>query len=71
MRRQPTLLRMWGGFCGLLFQGNPRLFTYIADSLLAQPDRVEMRRRFAAHGLKVIRSRRHYAGLLETTFVQK
>lgn len=65
------LLNTWAGAWGLALYGNPKLFTYITASLNAYPDRVELRRRFAAHGLSTINSRLHMFGLLETIFVQK
>jgi demethylmenaquinone methyltransferase/2-methoxy-6-polyprenyl-1,4-benzoquinol methylase len=65
------LLLLWGGAWGLCLYGNPKLFTYITASLNTFPDRVELRRRLAAHGLSTTGSRLHMFGLLETIFVQK
>jgi len=65
------LLQLWTSLWGLALYGNPKLFTYITASLNAYPDRVELRRRFAAHGMSTIGSRLHMFGLLETIFVQK
>lgn len=65
------LLNTWAGAWGLVLYGNPKLFTYITASLNAYPDRVELRRRFSAHGLSTTGSRLHMFGLLETIFVQK
>ena len=70
-RLNSFLLTTWGGAWGLMLYGNPKLFTYITASLNAFPDRVALRRQFAAHGLIVTASKLHYAGLLETIFVQK
>ena len=70
-RLNRILLLLWGGAWGLVLYGNPKLFTYITASLNAFPDRVELRRRFAAHGLSTIGSRLHMFGMLETIFVQK
>jgi demethylmenaquinone methyltransferase/2-methoxy-6-polyprenyl-1,4-benzoquinol methylase len=66
-----VLLRLWGGAWGLCLYGNPKYFTYITASLHAFPDRVELRRRLAAHSLSTTGSRLHMLGLLETIFVQK
>ncbi len=70
-RLNRLLLLLWGGLWGLCLYGNPKLFTYITASLHAFPDRVELRRRLAAHGLSTTGSRLHMCGLLETLFVQK
>ena len=65
------LLNIWAGAWGLALYGNPKLFTYITASLKAFPDRMELRHRFAAHGLSTIGSRLHMFGMLETIFMQK
>jgi demethylmenaquinone methyltransferase/2-methoxy-6-polyprenyl-1,4-benzoquinol methylase len=65
------VLHLWASAWGLVLYGNPKLFTYITASLNAFPDRVELRRRFAAHGLSMTASRLHMFGLLETVYVQK
>jgi demethylmenaquinone methyltransferase/2-methoxy-6-polyprenyl-1,4-benzoquinol methylase len=65
------LLHVWASAWGLAMYGNPKLFTYITASLNAFPDRVELRRRCAAHGLSTTGSRLHMFGLLETIFLQK
>lgn len=66
-----VLLKIWGGAWGLCLYGNPKLFTYITASLNAFPDRVKLRRCFAAHGIGVTGARLHMCGLLETIVVQK
>ena len=66
-----VLLRAWGGFWGWVLQGQPALYTYIADSLRIYPDRPTLHRLLAARGLTVLQSRLHYAGMLETLLVRK
>jgi demethylmenaquinone methyltransferase/2-methoxy-6-polyprenyl-1,4-benzoquinol methylase len=70
-RLNHALLKIWGSAWGLCLYGNPKLFTYITASLNAFPDRVALRRCFAAHSLSVTGSRLHMFGMLETIFVQK
>ncbi len=70
-RLNQFLLHIWSGAWGFLFFGNPKFLTYITASLAAFPDRIELRRRFAAHGLEVTASRLHLAGILETIFLKK
>ncbi len=65
------LLHLWASVWGLALYGNPKLFTYITASLHAFPDRVELRRRFAAQGLSLTASHLHMFGMLETVYVQK
>ena len=66
-----VLLTVWGGFWGLGLHGQPKVYTYIADTLRVYPDRPTLHRLLAARGLTVIQSRLHYAGLLETLLVRK
>jgi demethylmenaquinone methyltransferase/2-methoxy-6-polyprenyl-1,4-benzoquinol methylase len=48
-----TVLRLWGGFWGLLLHRNPAVYGYIAASLRTFPTLPDLRERFRAHGLPV------------------
>ncbi|OGV44813.1 MAG: hypothetical protein A2X46_16920 [Lentisphaerae bacterium GWF2_57_35] len=65
------LLRIWGGFWGCVVHRNPDLYTYIADSLQQFPDRRNLKALFEAHGFQVVRSRLHFAGVIEAMTVVK
>lgn len=60
------LLRVWGGVWGWALYRKPAIFTYVAESLLRYPRRTELRRMLARAGLRVVHSRRHMFGALET-----
>lgn len=64
------LLKTWGSFWGLLKHGRPIIYGYIADSLRLHPDRPTLHRMFADRGMKVIESRLHCAGMLETLLIR-
>ena len=60
------LLRVWGGLWGWVLFRKPAIFTYVAESLLRYPKRTELRRMLSRAGLRIVRSRRHMFGALET-----
>lgn len=68
---QDVLLRAWGGFWGLLLNGNPRLYTYIAESIQQLPDREQLKRLMMQVGFANIRSHRHFFGVTETILFQR
>ncbi len=65
------LLALWCGMWGLLRSGNPDTYGYIAESLSRFPNRSELHEKFAAHGLKITRSKRHFFGITETIIATK
>jgi demethylmenaquinone methyltransferase/2-methoxy-6-polyprenyl-1,4-benzoquinol methylase len=65
------LLKLWGGFWGLLLHRNPQLYTYIAESLKQYPDRNALKQLIIKLGFTNIRSRKHFLGFAETIFFQK
>jgi demethylmenaquinone methyltransferase/2-methoxy-6-polyprenyl-1,4-benzoquinol methylase len=65
------LLKFWGGLWGLLLHRNPRLYTYIAESLKLYPDRIALKQLITKLGFTNIRSRKHFLGFAETISFQK
>ncbi len=65
------VLRIWGGFWGLLLHGNPSVYIYIAESLKRFPDRDKLRANMINHGLELVHSQRHQLGLIEILVVKK
>jgi demethylmenaquinone methyltransferase/2-methoxy-6-polyprenyl-1,4-benzoquinol methylase len=61
---QIPLLRMWGGFWGVVLHGGPE-HAYIAESLRQFPDRAALRGQFGRHGFYLEQSRNCFAGMLE------
>jgi demethylmenaquinone methyltransferase/2-methoxy-6-polyprenyl-1,4-benzoquinol methylase len=70
-RTQYLLLWLWGGWWGLVLHGNPSLYGYIAASLMRFPDRKRLRYLLEAHGLRPIRVRRGFGGMVETVQCEK
>lgn len=65
------LLKLWGGFWGLVLHGNPEVYAYIAESLRLHPDRSGLRAMLEQQGLRVKSRRLHFAGLVESIVVEK
>ena len=65
------LLKVWGGFWGLLLHRNPDVYGYIADSLKTFPDRRQLAMRLDEAGLRVLARRRFFFGLVEWVTVVK
>ena len=65
------LLKIWGGFWGILLHRNPQLYTYIAKSLKQYPDRNALKQLITKLGFTNIRSRKHFLGFAETLIFQK
>ncbi len=59
------LLKVWGGFWGLLLHGNPEVYAYIAESLEHFPDRLELRRQLAENGFTDVRARKFFFGIVK------
>jgi ubiquinone/menaquinone biosynthesis methyltransferase len=68
---EDLLLRLWGGFWGILLYRNPQLYTYIAESLKQFPDSVTLKNLISQLGFVNLRSRKHFLGFTETILFQK
>ena len=66
-----VLLRLWGGLWGWALYRRPALFMYVAESLLRYPRRSELHRMMQEAGLRILRSRRHAFGALETIWCDR
>lgn len=66
-----TLLKLWGGICGLLFHRDPRVYGYIAESLRGFPDKKELHALFASKGFRVNNSLMRMFGMVELLEVDK
>jgi demethylmenaquinone methyltransferase/2-methoxy-6-polyprenyl-1,4-benzoquinol methylase len=65
------LLKLWGGFWGLILHRNIEIYTYIAESLKQFPDREQLKGLLRKDGFEIIFSKKHYAGLAETIICKK
>ena len=66
-----TLLKFWGGICGLLFHGDPRVYSYIAESLRTYPDRNKLHALLASKGFQITDSRMRMFGMIELLEISK
>jgi demethylmenaquinone methyltransferase/2-methoxy-6-polyprenyl-1,4-benzoquinol methylase len=62
---QLPMLKLWGGFWGLVLHGGRPEHAYIAESLRQFPDRVALRERFTRHGFILRAARPCFGGMLE------
>jgi len=60
-----AILKVWGGFWGLILHGTPEVYAYIAESLKQFPDRIELRKVLADEGFTSIQSRQFYLGIVD------
>jgi demethylmenaquinone methyltransferase/2-methoxy-6-polyprenyl-1,4-benzoquinol methylase len=65
------ILKGWTGLWGIILNGNHEVYSYIAESLNAFPDRQELRRLFEQQGFAVTVSKLHFLGITETFIVEK
>jgi ubiquinone/menaquinone biosynthesis methyltransferase len=65
------ILKLWGGFWGILLHRNPEVYGYIAESLARFPDRLRLRSAFREKGLAVVFSRLYFLGITELVVVKK
>ncbi len=65
------VLRLWGGFWGLMMHGNPAVYAYIAESLYLFPDRETLRGMLAETGFVNISFHRRMCGLIDIIIVHK
>lgn len=68
---QYGLLKSWGGMWGLLVHANPRVYSYIADSLWEYPDYRKLHRLMLSSGFDIISSERLFFGMLELLVLKK
>lgn len=68
---QLFLLRVWGGFWGLILHGDAQVYGYIAASLARFPAVRELRRLFRENGLEIIREKRLFFGFTRLVLVRK
>ncbi|MDT8443346.1 MAG: ubiquinone/menaquinone biosynthesis methyltransferase [Desulfuromonadales bacterium] len=68
---QYLVLKYWCGLWGCLLHGNPEVHSYIAASLRAFPDSVQLRKLIAESGFVVNHSRQFYCGTLELLVLRK
>jgi demethylmenaquinone methyltransferase/2-methoxy-6-polyprenyl-1,4-benzoquinol methylase len=67
---QIPLLKIWGGFWGLILHGSPE-HAYIAESLRQFPNRLALREQFARHGFRLRQSRNCFSGMLEILVLER
>jgi ubiquinone/menaquinone biosynthesis methyltransferase len=61
---QYAMLRLWGGFWGLVLHGNPEVHGYIASSIRNFPDPETLEALFARFGFQVKKSRPFFFGMM-------
>ncbi|MFO7821116.1 MAG: ubiquinone/menaquinone biosynthesis methyltransferase [Lentisphaeria bacterium] len=71
MRFELAVLRLWCSLWGLVRSGNPDTYAYIADSLARFPQRQKLHEMLTAKGFRIVSSRRHCLGVIETFVAQK
>jgi ubiquinone/menaquinone biosynthesis methyltransferase len=70
-RLEYWILKIWGGFWGIVLHGNPEVYGYIAESLQHFPDRVRLRKMFWNKGFLVRAYRSHFFGMTAILVVRK
>lgn len=70
-RAQYHLLRVWGGFWGLVLHGNPRIHGYISASLRDYPDEVSLDGVLASHGFADHASRALFFGMMRLRVLRR
>jgi len=68
---QYHLLRIWGGFWGLVLHGNPRIHGYISSSLRDFPDESSLTGVFASHGFREESSRPLFLGMMRLHLLRR
>jgi len=66
-----AILKIWGGIWGWILHRDPRVYTYIADSLSRYPDRRQLASVFHKAGLEELQTRYAFLGLIERRTVEK
>jgi demethylmenaquinone methyltransferase/2-methoxy-6-polyprenyl-1,4-benzoquinol methylase len=70
-RIELAILRVWGGVWGWLLHRDPRVYTYIADSLARYPDAGHLAGLFRETGFANLRTRRAFAGIISCLAADK
>lgn len=65
------LLKGWTGLWGLILHRNHEVYSYIAESLRAFPDREALQKIFINQGFSIVDSQLHFLGITETLIVQR
>ncbi|MEJ2663114.1 MAG: class I SAM-dependent methyltransferase [Spirochaetia bacterium] len=68
---QLFLLRIWGGFWGLVLHGNPDLYAYIAESLALFPDISGLSRMLTVYGFKKVKIKLLFWGMMSLVVCRK
>jgi len=66
---QCWLLKLWGGFWGLVLHGNPEVHGYISSSIRTFPDREELESLFSRYGFQLERSQPFLSGMVRLYFL--
>lgn len=70
-RFELLLLWVWGELWSLLLHRRRGVYSYIADSLGAYPDRPALRRCLTEHGLEAVRSKLFFFGVIEVVVCRR
>ena len=65
------ILKGWTGLWGLILHRNHEVYSYIAESLKAFPDRETIKQLFEQQGFAISVSKLHFFGITETLIVSK
>lgn len=65
------LLKMWGGFWGYVFHGDPHVYGYIAESLMRYPPEARLHEMFVRQGFRLEHTRRPFFGMVEIIVARK
>ncbi len=65
------ILKLWGGLWGALLHASPRVYGYIAESLLVYPDRKSLLELFLKNGFVFIEKKSYFLGITEITTFKK
>ncbi len=65
------LLKFWGGLWGLIFHGDPGVYTYIAESLARFPDRAQLAVMFQSQGFVIQAAELFFFGIVQCITVRK
>jgi len=70
-KMEGLLLKFWGGLWGLIFHGNPGVYTYIAESLARFPDRRQLAMMFRSQGFEIQSSELFFCGIVQRIMLHK
>lgn len=65
------ILKIWTGFWGILLHRNHEVYSYIAESLQAYPDRVILKNILENQGFCIKQSGLYFGGITELLLIQK